>query len=67
VAAFNIGGYAWEKAGRIWYAVLTDPGFAQNSSFVDVKNLTISYAEKMFGINSSESIAVRQGWNEAKV
>jgi len=67
VAAFNIGGYAWEKAGRIWYAVLTDTALVQNAEFVDVKNLTISHAEKMFGINSSESKAVRQGWDEAKV
>ena len=36
-------------------------------SEADVKNLTISQAEKMFGINSSESKAVRQGWDEAKV
>src|SRR5450756_2049482 len=23
VAAYNMGGYAWDKTGRIWYAVLT--------------------------------------------
>src|SRR5665647_2540434 len=51
VAAFNMGGYAWEKAGRIWYAVLTDTGLAQDAKFVDVKNLTIRHAEKLFGIN----------------
>jgi len=67
VAAFNIGGYAWEKAGRIWYAVLTDKSLPQDAKFEDVKNLTITHAEKMFGINSPESKAVRQGWLEAKV
>jgi Zn-dependent metalloprotease len=67
VAAFNMGGYAWEKAGRIWYAVLTDANLAQNAKFVDVKNLTIVHAELLFGINSPEVNAVKQGWNEAKV
>ena len=67
VAAFNMGGYAWEKAGRIWYAVLTDKSLPQDAKFEDVKNLTITHAEKMFGINSPESKAVRQGWLEAKV
>ena len=67
VAAYNMGGYAWEKAGRIWYAVLTDRNLAQNAKFIDVKNLTIVHAEKIFGINSPEVRAVKQGWTEAKV
>ena len=67
VAAFNMGGYAWEKAGRIWYAVLTDVNLSQNAKFADVKNLTIVHAEKMFGLNSQEVSAVKQGWSEAKV
>lgn len=67
VAAYNMGGYAWEKAGRIWYSVLTDRSLAQNAKFVDVKNLTIVHAEKIFGINSPEVKAVKQGWSEAKV
>jgi Zn-dependent metalloprotease len=67
VAAYNIGGYSWEKAGRIWYEVLTDKNLAQSAAFTDVKNLTIVHAEKLYGINSPEVNAVKQGWNEAKV
>jgi Zn-dependent metalloprotease len=67
VAAFNIGGYAWEKAGKIWYAALTDPNLSQNAKFVDVKNLTIQHAEQLFGANSPEAMAVKQGWTAAKV
>jgi Zn-dependent metalloprotease len=67
VAAYNMGGYAWERAGRIWYAVLTDPDLAQNSKFIDVKNLTIVHAERIFGVNSPEVKAVQKGWMEAKV
>jgi Zn-dependent metalloprotease len=67
IAAYNMGGYSWEKAGRIWYSVLTDISLARNANFVEVKNLTIVHAEKIFGINSNEVKAVKQGWLEAKV
>jgi Zn-dependent metalloprotease len=67
VAAYNMGGYAWDKTGRIWYAVLTDVKLTQNAKFADVKNLTIVNAEKIYGINSPEVKAVKQGWAEAKV
>jgi hypothetical protein len=39
----------------------------QNAKFADVKNLTIIHAEKIFGLNSPEVSAVKQGWLEAKV
>ena len=67
VAAFNMGGYSWEKAGRIWYAVLTDTKLSQNATFEDVKNLSVTHSEIFFGINSPEVKAVKQGWAEAKV
>jgi Zn-dependent metalloprotease len=67
VSAFNMGGYSWEKAGRIWYAVLTDTALTHSSNFEDVKNLSVSHAEKLFGVNSPESKSVKQGWLEAKV
>jgi Zn-dependent metalloprotease len=67
VSAFNMGGYSWEKAGRIWYAVLSDTTLNHSAKFEDVKNLSVSHAEKMFGVNSTESKAVKQGWMEAKV
>jgi Zn-dependent metalloprotease len=67
VAANNMGGYAWEKAGRIWFAALTDSNLASNAKFADVKKLTILHAEKIFGIGSPEVTAVKQGWQAAKV
>lgn len=67
VTAYNMGGYAWDKAGRIWYAVLTDTGLVHNAKFADVKNLTIVHAEKLFGIGSNEVKAVKQGWSETKI
>jgi Zn-dependent metalloprotease len=67
VAAFNIGGFAWEKAGRIWYAALTDGTLSSDAKFTDLKKVTIANAEKLFGVGSLEAKAVKQGWLEAKV
>ena len=67
VAAFNIGGYAWEKAGRIWYASLTDKSLKPNASFKDFKKLTLIKADGMFGKGSLEYKAVKAGWDTAKV
>ena len=63
-----MGGFAWEKAGRIWYAALTDKvNLKQNATFKDIKKLTIGKAEDLFGKNSLEVKAVKAGWDAAKV
>lgn len=68
VMANNMGGFAWEKAGRIWYAALTDKvNLKQNATFKDIKKLTIVKAEDLFGKNSLEAKAVKGGWDAAKV
>ncbi len=68
VAANNIGGFAWEKAGRIWYKALTDTvNLKQNATFSDLKKLTIKIAADLFGAKSLEAKAVKDGWAAAKV
>ncbi len=67
VTAFNIGGNAWEKAGRIWYDAMTDKNLNINATFENFKNLTILKATTLFGKNSIEEKATIEGWKEAKV
>jgi len=68
VAAFNMGGFAWEKAGKIWYAAITDTiAVKQNATFADLKKLTIKKAAELFGAKSLEIKAVKDGWAAAKV
>ncbi len=68
VTAFNMGGFAWEKAGKIWYAALTDTAnLKTDASFTDFKHLTITKAEQLFGGGSLEAKAVLDGWTAAKV
>ena len=68
VTAFNMGGFAWEKAGKIWYSALTDKAnLKKNATFSDLRKLTIKYAGQLFGLKSLEVKAVTDGWNAAKV
>lgn len=68
VAAFSMGGYAWEKAGRIWYGALTDTtNLKENATFSDLRKITVKIAGNLFGAKSSEVKAVKDGWDAAKV
>ncbi|MEP7141222.1 MAG: M4 family metallopeptidase [Ferruginibacter sp.] len=67
VTAFNMGGFAWEKAGKIWYNAMTDNALKPDAKFADFKKLTIAHAGKLFGAGSKEEKAVKDGWKAAKV
>ncbi len=59
--AKEIGGYAWEKAGPIWYITLRDR-LQSRSSFEDAARATYQVASELFGASSPEQEAVRKGW-----
>lgn len=66
IAAMELGGYAWEKAGRIWYVTLRDK-LGTNSQFQDCANLTYTVAADLFGAGSLEQMAVKKGWAEVGI
>jgi Zn-dependent metalloprotease len=66
VTAVELGGYAWEKAGKIWYATLKDK-LTANSNFQDCANLTYRAAGELFGAGSIEQQAVQKGWAEVGI
>ncbi len=59
--ATEIGGYAWEKAGQIWYITLRDR-LRRNADFQDAANLTFQVAGELYGAGGPEQQAVRNGW-----
>jgi Zn-dependent metalloprotease len=61
VVARELGGYAWEKAGAIWYKALTEK-LKSNSNFTDAANLTYQAATDLYGSGSLEEKAVQSGW-----
>ena len=61
-AATQLGGHAWEKAGRIWYDTLRDSRVKPNTGFRRFANITYDVAGRLFGLISLERKAVRDGW-----
>lgn len=66
-AAMALGGFAWEKAGRIWYETLCDRRLANDADFKGFASLTMDTAERLFGAASDEWTAVKQAWTDVGV
>jgi len=64
--AMELGGYAWEKAGQIWYVTLRDK-LSANSNFQDCANLTYVTAAELFGSGSIEQMAVKNSWEKVGI
>jgi Thermolysin metallopeptidase, alpha-helical domain/Thermolysin metallopeptidase, catalytic domain/TIR domain len=62
LVATELGGYSWEKAGRIWYDTLTDGRLKPDAQFSDLARLTFDNARRLYGIKSDEAQAVKRGW-----
>lgn len=66
ITAYELGGYAWEKAGRIWYTALNSK-LTHTADFQDAANATYQAAGELFGANGLEQQAVQKGWNEVGI
>ncbi len=66
IAAIEIGGNAWEKAGLIWYRTLREK-LQPRATFQDAASLTFDIAGVQFGAGSLEQQAVRKGWAEVGI
>jgi Zn-dependent metalloprotease len=67
LTATQIGGFAWESAGRIWYETLRDRDLRPNASFLQFAQLTTRNAARLFGENSTQVAAVNAAWAEVGV
>ncbi|HKQ21794.1 MAG TPA: M4 family metallopeptidase [Nitrososphaeraceae archaeon] len=61
LTAIEIGGYSWEKPGKIWYSTLTEK-LRENSNFHDAANSTFEVSGVIYGKNSKEQQAVKKAW-----
>jgi Zn-dependent metalloprotease len=65
-AAQDLGGYAWEKAGKIWYVTLRDK-LRENSNFKDAANFTFEVAGTIYGKGSKEEKAILNAWQKVGI
>jgi Zn-dependent metalloprotease len=61
LAAAAIGGFAWEKAGLIWYRALTTR-LHSSAQFSDAAAATVQVAGELYGSGSAEAAAVMSAW-----
>ncbi len=59
--ATALGGFAWEKAGKIWYVAATTK-FKSDTDFQGAADLTSQAAGELFGLGSAEQQAVQNSW-----
>ncbi|MGI4022413.1 MAG: M4 family metallopeptidase [Janthinobacterium lividum] len=68
LAATAIGGFAWEKTGKVWYAAMCDTERVKsNASFIDFKNATVYHAQQLFADDESIAKAVSDAWEAVGV
>jgi Zn-dependent metalloprotease len=67
VVATALGGNAWDAAGKIWYATLTDSALAAGSTFQDFAKLSLVHAQRTYGQTSTQALAVKAGWDAVRV
>jgi Zn-dependent metalloprotease len=61
LTAVALGGYAWEKAGRIWYIAARDR-LKTNATFQGAADLMFAVAGELYGEGGAEQEAVEYGW-----
>ncbi|MDF6042376.1 M4 family metallopeptidase [Streptomyces sp. JH14] len=64
--ATALGGNAWERAGQLWFDVLTGGRLAADADFSDFARLTVEAARDRYG-EGDEREAVRKAWSEVGV
>ncbi|WP_345801978.1 M4 family metallopeptidase [Microbacterium sp. AZCO] len=62
LAATELGGRAWERAGLIWYKTVTSGTLSPTTDFAEFAAATIATAEAEYGVKSEEVAAVRAAW-----
>ncbi|MFG2132125.1 M4 family metallopeptidase [Streptomyces sp. NPDC048751] len=66
LAAIAIGGFAWEKAGRIWYETMTSGQLSPNATFKEFAEATTTTAKRLYN-SASELAAVENAWRTVGV
>jgi Zn-dependent metalloprotease len=62
LVATALGGYAWERAGRVWYLTLTSGVLSPATTFAQFAAATAGTAVREYGEDSEEAVAVRTAW-----
>jgi len=65
--ALDLGGHSWERAGKIWYATLTDSRMHPKTKFVDFASVTVEQAKALYPNDPSVAEVVAKAWKDVGV
>ncbi len=63
--ATALGGFAWEKAGRVWFETCIDDQLPADVTFQGFADLTVVHAEALFG--QAERTALVEAWSQVGI
>ena len=67
LAALELGGFSWEKAGQVWYDALTAGELTPRSDFAAFARATMNSAARRFPEDPAVADAVRRAWETVGV
>ncbi len=62
LAALDIGGYSWEKAGQVWYDTLLNGQLSAQASFESFAQATVTSARRLFTNDRSVADKIQAAW-----
>lgn len=67
LCALRFGGFAWEKAGRIWWnaSIVKKASIPQKCTFIQFADVTVESAMELYGADAAT--IVRDVWNQVGV
>ncbi|MEU8541597.1 M4 family metallopeptidase [Streptomyces sp. NPDC048717] len=65
--ATELGGSSWERAGKIWYDVMTGGTLGEEATFAEFARATVASARTLFGDGGAETEAVLKAWSTVGV
>ncbi|WP_329004428.1 M4 family metallopeptidase [Kribbella sp. NBC_00709] len=67
LVATELGGNAYDDAGKIWYGTLTSGNLSETATFKDFAEATQTTARDLFGDSSTQLAAVTKSWQTVGV
>jgi len=65
LVATALGGSSWDRAGRIWYAALSDPALKSTATFTQFATRTSAQAKALYGSDVQKT--VKAAWKEVGI
>ncbi|KAF5005503.1 hypothetical protein FDECE_8081 [Fusarium decemcellulare] len=65
--AMELGGHSWDRAGKIWYATLTDSRMHPLTTFLEFARVTVDQAKILYPGDVSIAEVVAKAWKDVGV